>query len=87
MRGGLVLYKNNTYGTYTFYGVEFKPGEVKEVPGNISVIGFIQVDAFRLPEKHEPVIKNTAEQVVEAETTTDKRSKGKKLIKETEGEE
>lgn len=88
-----MLYRNNTYETRTFYGVEFKPGEAKDVPGYINAIGFIREDAFILPEKHErvedtkPVKTSSAEQVdipQEETTTTDKRSKSKKIIKDGE---
>ena len=75
-----MLYRNNTYGTYKFYGVEFKPGDVKDVPGYITAVGFVRVDAFVLPAKHE---RDTAEQVATTEVTTDKR-RGKKLIKDGE---
>ena len=31
-----MLYKNISCSAKTFYGVEFKPGEIKEVPGYIN---------------------------------------------------
>lgn len=57
-------YMNMTYTTKTFYGVEFKPGETKEVPGYINAVGFIRTD-INVPEKgKKPEIK-AAEQVTE----------------------
>lgn len=36
-------YKNTSKFTKTFYGQQFKPGKICEVPGYINAIGFIQV--------------------------------------------
>ena len=43
-----MLYKNISYSVKTFYGVEFKPGETKEVPGYINHPKMLVVDS--LPE-------------------------------------
>ena len=37
-------YKNLSYATRTFYGVTFRPQEVKDVPGYINDHKFIRVD-------------------------------------------
>lgn len=38
-----MFYKNLAYSEKTFYGVTFKPGEIKEVPGFINDDNFIAV--------------------------------------------
>ena len=55
-----MLYKNFGKVTKTFYGVEFKPGEVKDVPRFIVDRWFARVD--------EPEVK------VEAKPTTEEKS-------------
>ena len=35
-----MFYKNISKATKTFYGVTFKPGDIKQVPGYINDIGF-----------------------------------------------
>lgn len=37
------FYKNTSYASNTFYGVTFKPGETKEVPGPINCPKYIPV--------------------------------------------
>ena len=49
-------YVNNSYATKTFYGVEFKPGDVKDVPGYINADGFFRADTSEAPTV-EPEIK------------------------------
>lgn len=39
-----MFYKNISYTAKTFYGVTFKPGEIKEVKGHINDKLFIRVD-------------------------------------------
>lgn len=39
-----MFYKNTSYITKTFYGVKFKPGEVKEVPDFINDPKMIRVN-------------------------------------------
>lgn len=41
----MLAYKNLSNTTKTFYGVTFKPGEIKEVPGYINVNCFVKVDS------------------------------------------
>ena len=43
-----MLYKNISCSVKTFYGVTFKPGEVKEVPGYINDTKMVVVDASEL---------------------------------------
>lgn len=38
-----MFYKNTSFITQTFYGVQFKPGETKEVPGYINSPNFIKI--------------------------------------------
>lgn len=44
-------YKNLSLATKTFYGVTFKPGEEKDVPGFINDLKFVRVS-----KKSKPVI-------------------------------
>lgn len=65
-------YINMTCATKTFYGVEFKPGDVKEVPGFINAAGFIRTDISEYPKevkKSEPKAKEQA--VEQTEDTVD----------------
>ena len=39
----MITYKNIGQSTKTFYGVTFKPGEIKEVPGYINSLCMIRV--------------------------------------------
>lgn len=52
----MLVYKNNSLSVKTFYGVVFKPGDVKEVPGYINSNKFIRVTSVpkELPERTEP---------------------------------
>ena len=49
-----MLYKNISYSVKTFYGVEFKPGEVKEVPGYINNPTMIAVNSYPVQEASKP---------------------------------
>ncbi len=91
-------YVNNTYTTKTFYGVEFKPGEEKEVPGYINADGFFRTDIFEIPKVESTEVQpepKASEQAVEAEApkevesepkTTTRGRKSKTIENETEGE-
>ena len=46
-------YKNISNSARTFYGVSFKPGEVKDVKGYINVADFIAVDQMAKGNKVE----------------------------------
>lgn len=52
-----LMYKNIGTVTKEFYGVSFKPGDVKEVPGYINADSFIRVSH---DEKCDNMQKNTA---------------------------
>lgn len=39
-----MVYKNVSGRTMTFYGIEFKPGEVHDAPGAINAVGFVQTN-------------------------------------------
>lgn len=41
-----MLYKNNALTAKTFYGVTFKPGDVKDVPGYINDVHFVRVSSM-----------------------------------------
>ena len=67
-----MVYKNMSGRTMTFYGVEFKPGDVHRVPGAINAEGFVQT-------------KNTIIKPAVTSTTSKPTRKGRsKLIKEEE---
>ena len=70
-------YINATNTVQTFYGVEFKPGDVKEVPGYINADGFFRADTLNIPEdtKTEPKEQVTTEP---AEDKAEKSTKGRK---------
>ncbi len=46
-----MYYKNVSCFAKTFYGVEFKPGEAKEVPGYVNDKHMIVVDELQKPAK------------------------------------
>ena len=46
----MITYKNTSLAVKTFYGVVFKPGEIHSVPGFITDVTMIRVDA--LPKEH-----------------------------------
>ena len=48
-----MFYRNNSYATKTVYGIEFKPGDIKEVPGTINLPEFMAVAP---PEKPVPKV-------------------------------
>ena len=55
-----MFYKNNSVVTKTFYGVTFKPGEIKEVPGYITYKNFEFVAAPKqLPKEPHKVKQST----------------------------
>ena len=52
----MIQYKNISFSAKTFYGVEFKPGETKEVPGYINDPRMVRV--FGSPKRTaKPVFK------------------------------
>lgn len=55
-------YKNISYTEATFYGITFKPGEIKDVPGYINNPHFIRVE-------------NVQNAPVSNSSTSDKRTK------------
>lgn len=55
----MITYKNISFSAKTFYGVEFKSGEVKSVPGFINSPSMVRVYGVEetKPEKKEVVTK------------------------------
>lgn len=51
-----MIYKNLSHTTKTFYGVEFNPGDVKEVDGYINHLSFVPVTEAELDEFNKPQI-------------------------------
>jgi hypothetical protein len=79
-----VKYVNLTHTTKTFYDVEFKPGDVKDVPGCINADGFYRTDTDETSDVD--LVSQTSEQVVEV-TEEPKTSRSRKSkTSETEGE-
>lgn len=66
-----MFYKNISLSAKTFYGIEFKPGQVKEVPGYISSPGMIA--AIKPVEPPKP--KKSIEQVSTTPIESKKQSK------------
>lgn len=54
-----MIYKNISRATKTFYGVTFKPGESREVPGYITNPDFIVSDTIDSVDEKKPVSKKT----------------------------
>lgn len=50
----MIYYKNLSVAPHTFYGVEFKPGEIKAVPGFINHSKFMRIDVDTSPEPSPP---------------------------------
>ena len=73
-------YVNNGYTTKTFYGVEFKPGDEKEVPGYINSDGMFRTDIFDSSKADEQKADKKAEQATEpvAEAETEKPTRKSK---------
>lgn len=49
-----MFYKNTSYIAKTFYGVTFKPGETKEVTGNVNNRWMIKVDTPQVKIQQKP---------------------------------
>lgn len=57
----MLFYKNNSTVTKTFYGVVFRPGEIKQSPGYINSSNFIRV--FSMPKEPPKRIDHVKKQV------------------------
>lgn len=79
-----MIYQNCSSGTWEFYGVEFKPGDIKYVPGCINAPNFVQLQS--MPETVSDVQsiepKTDDKSITEDEPKVEGRRKSKKLIKE-----
>ena len=80
-------YKNLSEFTKTFYGVEIKPGEVKDIPGNVNdpkVVPWFINEPAKVEEAPAPSV--PAEPVADAEnpdsTGTVQKSSRKRTVKE-----
>lgn len=71
----MYLYKNVSRSVKTFYGVEFKPGEVKYVPKHINHPKFVYVNTVDIVPKEPPksteVKRKKSDKDVEFETNVD----------------
>lgn len=46
----MITYKNISYSAKTFYGVKFKSGEIKQVPGYINDPSMIRIYGYVIPK-------------------------------------
>ena len=79
-----MIYQNCSGGTRVFYGVEFKHGDIKDVPGVINAPHFVRLQSMPETVSDVPSIEPETEVVSETDTEpkVDGRRKSKKLIKE-----
>lgn len=79
-----MIYKNTSGAIRKFYGVEFKPGDIKFVPGYINAHNMIRVQS--MPETVSDVPSNTTVDKVETPeepvVKTGNRRKSKNILKE-----
>ena len=54
----MITYKNISLSAKTFYGVRFRPGEIKSVPGYINSLGMVRVFEPAVPTT--PVLEQPA---------------------------
>ena len=82
----MIIYKNISYSAKTFYGVEFKPGEVKAVPGYINCQGMIRMPkSTNVTEQSEvSKVKPTTEDT-QIFASTSNRGRKKKSIEPEKG--
>ena len=73
-----MFYKNISIATKTFYGVTFKPGDIKDVPGYINDKGFERCD----PPKAAP--KSAAKPSAAASKPASQSTKPNKIEKKEE---
>lgn len=69
-------YQNLSYSTKTFYGVTFKPGDVKDVPGPINHTYFVPVSEKKTANKNYPTL-------AQEPPKTGSSPKNKTVVKET----
>lgn len=79
-------YKNVGLSTRTFYGVKFKPGEVKDVPGYINVKSFIRVNETPEVEAEGNAEIQTNEEPTVSERTRSSRGRNTSKVEELEVE-
>lgn len=60
----MIAYKNVGYTEKTFYGVTFKPGDIKEVPGHINHYKFVQVNSVPQEPPKRAVKKKSNVQII-----------------------
>lgn len=68
-----MYYKNVSYSEKTFYGVTFKPGEIKQVPGYINDLHMIKV-----PEEIAKTVNTSDSQVANSTKKYEKKEDTKK---------
>lgn len=78
-----MYYKNVSYSEKTFYGVTFKPGEIKQVPGYINDLHMIKVPEELVVKKvntSDPVTANSPKKIDKKEEP--KKPSGKDVTTE-----
>jgi len=76
-------YKNSGRTTKTFYGITFRPGDIKDVPGYINATSFIPVkDTKTFDEKSaiDSLNKSVKEECKNVETKSDEKKSDNKSI-------
>lgn len=76
-----MFYKNTSTATKTFYGVTFKPGDTKDVPGYINDKGFVRCTK---PESKEPP-KNQSQPSSKSASQPTKTNKNEKKEEPVDG--
>lgn len=82
----MIIYKNISYSAKTFYGVEFKPGEIKAVPGYINCQGMLRMpDSTNVTEKSEVSKVTPITEDISIPTLASNRGRRKRSIEPEKG--
>lgn len=82
----MIIYKNISYSAKTFYGVEFKPGEIKAVPGYINCQGMLRMpDSTNVTERSEVSKVKPITEDISIPAPTSNRGRRKRSIEPEEG--
>jgi hypothetical protein len=72
----MITYKNISFSAKTFYGVEFKPGEIKSVPGYINCPSMVRIFTNKNHTKNKPQLSDAENNFIS--------KRGRKKSNETE---
>lgn len=73
----MLTYKNIGASTKTFYGVTFKPGDIKQVKGYINDPAFIRVDKPAYKNEPKPLLIKVEPEVQHKEESKDTKGESK----------